>query len=94
MKHLAIVSTSKIPTYNCIHLLIFLFENTRISKPCSSVTLGRIPFIFQNMNYSAIYPHLSDFTGKLNFVIKVDPLNLESQNQARKIPVALPSFPI
>ena len=28
------------------------------------------------------------------FSIKVDPLNLESQNQARNIPMGLPSFPI
>ena len=29
------------------------------------------------------YPHLNDFTGKLNFryYTKVDPLNLESQNR-------------
>ena len=26
---------------------------------------------------TAVYPHLVDFTGKLNFAVKVDPLNLD-----------------
>ncbi len=30
---------------------------------------------------------------ELNFAIKVDPLNLESQNQTKNIPVVLPRFP-
>ena len=38
----------------------------------------------------AVYPHWNDFTGKLNFHYK----NLESQNQAKNIPVGLPSSPI
>ena len=36
----------------------------------------------------AVYPHLNDFS------VKVDTLNLESQNQAKNIPVGLPSSPI
>jgi len=45
----------------------------------------------------AVYPHLvlnHDFTRKLNFPYKVDPLNLESQNKTKNIPVVLPSSPI
>ena len=42
----------------------------------------------------AVYLNLNDFTGVLNFAIKVFPLNLESQNQAKNIPVDLPSSPI
>ena len=35
------------------------------------------------------------FTGKINFpYIKVDPLNLESENQDKNIPGGLPSSPI
>ena len=33
------------------------------------------------------------FPGNKIFVIKVDPLNLESQNQAKNIPIAAPEFP-
>ena len=29
-------------------------------------------------SYSAVYLHLNNFTAKLNFAIKVDPLNIES----------------
>ena len=43
---------------------------------------------------NVVYPHLVDFTGKLNFRIKVDSLNLESQNQAKNISVVHPSSPI
>ena len=42
----------------------------------------------------AVYPHLDGFTGKLNFVIKVDSTNLESQNQAKNISVILLRSPI
>ena len=39
----------------------------------------------------AIYSHLNDFTGKLNFRYLSRPTNLESQNRAKNIPVGLPS---
>ena len=45
-------------------------------------------------SYSRRLPALNDFTGKLKFVIKVDQLNVESQNQAKDLPVGLPSSPI
>ena len=35
---------------------------------------------------SAVYPHLNDFTKNKIFNIRVDPLNSESQNQAKNIP--------
>ena len=41
----------------------------------------------------AVYPHSNDFTGKLIIAIKVDPLNLESQNRAKNIPVGPSCFP-
>ena len=45
--------------------------------------------------YSRRLPEqLNDFTGKLNFPYKSRPLNLESQNQAKKIPLGLPSSQI
>ena len=34
----------------------------------------------------AVYPHLVDFTWKQHFAIKVDLLNLDSQNKAKKYP--------
>ena len=40
------------------------------------------------------YPHLVDFTRKLTFATKVDPLNWDSQAQTNNIPLALPSSPI
>ena len=42
-------------------------------------------------SYSRCLPALCKFTGKQNFAIKVDPLNLDSQNQTKNIPVVLPS---
>ena len=33
----------------------------------------------------AVYPHLVEFTGKIFFAAIVDPLNFESQNQAKNI---------
>ena len=36
---------------------------------------------------------LAVFSRKKIFAIKVDPLNLESQNQAKNIPIAAPRFP-
>ena len=38
-----------------------------------------------------VYPHMNDFTRKLNFCYKDDPLKLESQNHAKNVPVGLPS---
>ena len=44
-------------------------------------------------SYDRTYTHFTRtqtiFTGKLTFRFKVDPLNLECQNQAKDIPVAL-----
>ena len=42
----------------------------------------------------AFYPHLNDFTRKLNFRYFSDFLNLESQNQVKNIFVGLPSSSI
>ena len=41
-------------------------------------------------SYSAVYPHLIDFDGKLNLRCW-SPLNLEISNQAKHIPVGLPN---
>ena len=38
-----------------------------------------------------VYPHLVDFTGKLNFPNKTRPTHSESQNKAKNIPLALSS---
>ena len=71
-------------TYLDLILIILLY--TRALEP--SAALPRLLKVTP-----AVYPHLNDFTGK-NFVVKVDPLNLESQNQANNITVGLPSSPI
>ena len=42
----------------------------------------------------AVYPHLNDFTGTLNFPYKSRPTYLKISNQAKNIPVGLPSSPI
>ena len=43
----------------------------------------------------AVYPHLAvNYDFSFFFPIKFDPLNLESQNQAKNVPVALYSSPI
>ena len=39
----------------------------------------------------AVYPNLNDFTGNYIFAIKVGALNSEYGNQAKNIPVGLPS---
>jgi len=71
-----------------INTLAALFINT-LAALLQYDELGWEPSVAQvNHSYTAVYPHLVDFTGKLNFAIYLDP-----QNQAKNIPVVLPSCP-
>ena len=56
-----------------LKLQIIRFYNILAWEPSSAKVIK---------SYSRRLPHLNDFTGKLNFPYKIDPLNLESQNQA------------
>ena len=90
--HLILVTTCYIHIY--INHILFLF-----SKGIRGIhgigihikTLANAAHV--NKSYSCrLQLHLSDFTGKLSFrFLSRDPLNLESQNQPKNIPVGLPS---